>query len=670
MIRLALAACVFCISSYVSTDSINSTDDLDHVNFEGVVTDANGKVIADARVIARQMSTANKRSITTNQEGRYRFTTLTPGVYELLVEAEGFQTVSFENINAVAGVTIRRDVQLEPAAIEAQVTIDAETDQTLVDTSRTVVGGTVTKEQIDKLPTESRNPLDLIYTLPGTASPALSDKDLAEGDRASSFRRTPEEAGIVSLTGGTPFSNNITVEGLDNNDDRAARERFLPSTHAVEEAQVITNQFSAEYGRASGGRVNLRLRGGTNRVHGHGFYYFRDESLNANPFTRNADPLRGKRIPFQNRNPGGSVGGPVKFIGRDKLFYFVAYEHDFIYDRADITALLPIETNPAFPLPKPNGANLGSAAVDRNGRRVIVNEGAAVGLYDQQITTPRVAHTIQTRVDFKLGEKRDSFALLTFARNRDERGFPGGRRTLDTIRRAGRDSQSYAFADNFILSPRMVNSARFQYSRLTPADAPPSDNPVVIIDIDDPRDVIGNSDANPLTRRGNLTAGSSNLGGVNRREDRYQIQETFNYIRGSHTLRVGADVQSIRSRFVDLSDATGTFTFATVANFLANNPARYEHRFFTESEWRNNYVGIFVQDDWKLRQNLTLSAGLRWDNETILGDRNNFGPRLSFAWDPFGKNKTVVRGGYGIFYNRAMLRTLDDFILTSNTLQI
>src|SRR5262249_42114533 len=153
--------------------------------------------------------------------------------------------------------------------------------------------------------------------------------------------------------------------------------------------------------------------------------------------------------------------------------------------------------------------------------------------------------------------------------------------------------------DNLILSPRMVNSARFQFSRLVPSDAPPTDNPVVIIDLDDPRDVIGNPDANPLTRRGNLTAGSSNLGGVDRRENRYQIQESLNYISGKHMLRAGADFQSIRSRFIDLSDATGTFTFATAADFLANKPSRYEHRFFTDSELRNTYAGIFVQDDWK-----------------------------------------------------------------------
>jgi hypothetical protein len=663
---MVLSICFFLLIGFHVKPAI-ALDDLDHAGFEGIVHDADGNVIAGARVVVHSAATGSERSVMTNQEGRFRIATFSPGVYDLRVEADGFRTVRYENINAIAGATIRRDFRLDPAGLEAQMTIIAESDQTAVDTSRTVIGGTITKQEVDKLPTESRNPHDLIYTLPGTATPALSDHSLAEGDRSENFRRTPEEAGVFSLTGGTPFSNNITVEGLDNNDDRSARERFIPSTHAVEEVQVITNQFSAEYGRASGGRVNLRLRGGANNVHGQGFYYFRDESLNANPFMRNADPSRNKRLPFQNHNPGASIGGPIR---REKLFYFATYEFDYVYDRADIAALLPIEINPAFPLPTPNGANLGAEAVDRNGKMVVVNDGAAVGLYDEQVTTPRVGHSIQSRLDFKPNSKHDAFALITLARSRDERGFPGGRRTLDTLRRTGRNSNSIAFSENFILSPRMVSSGRFQFSRLRPADAPPGNAPVVIIDIDDPRDVIGNPSANPLTRRGNLLAGSSTIGGVDRREDRYQIQETLNHIRGSHTLRVGADVQAIRSRFVDLSDATGTFTFATVGDFLANKPSRYEHRFFTESELRNTYAGIFVQDDWKAHPNLTFAFGLRWDNETILNDRNNVGPRLSFAWDPLKTGKTVVRGGYGIFYNRAMLRTLDDFILTSNTIRI
>ncbi|HEX2491941.1 MAG TPA: carboxypeptidase regulatory-like domain-containing protein, partial [Blastocatellia bacterium] len=365
MILLALVVCALCSSSHFSTGSIKSIDDLDHVNFEGVVVDSSGAVIADARVFVLRTGVGVERETKTNREGRYRCATLAPGDYELRAEAAGFQNVRYGKIRAVAGSTIRHDFKLSPAAVEAKLTIDATTNPTLVDTARTVVGGTVTKEQIDKLPTESRNPLDLIFTLPGVAQPALSVRDLAEGDVKDDFRSTPEEAGVFSLTGGAPFSNNITIEGLDNNDDRGARERINLSTHAVEEVQVITNQFAAEYGRASGGRVNLRLRGGSNELHGQAFHYFRDESLNANSYARNADPARGFRIPFQNHNPGASVGGPLI---KNKVFIFGAYEYDNVYDRAEIVALTPVDANPAFPLPRPNGSDLGATMRNRSGQ--------------------------------------------------------------------------------------------------------------------------------------------------------------------------------------------------------------------------------------------------------------------------------------------------------------
>ncbi len=662
MLRFAFAT-LFCLSFNL----MFIVDDLDHIGFEGVVKDFSNNAIVTAKITVKHVASNFERSAETNKEGRYRLASLPPGAYDLRVEASGFQTVKVEKINVIAGLIVRRDFQLSPAAIAEQVTINAETAQPLVDTSRTVVGGTVTQKEIDALPNETRNPLDLIFTLAGTAPPALSEKELAEGDRSDNFRRTPEESGIFSLTGGTPFSNNLTIEGLDNNDDRAARERFIPSLHAVAEVQVITNQFSAEYGRASGGRVNLRLRGGANQFHGQALYFFRDESLNANPYRRNADPARGFRLPFQDHNPGASFGGPIK---KDRLFFFAAYEYDNIYDRAEIQALLPVGTNPAFVLPKPNGANLGATSLDNKGNRVEVNGGAAVGLYDETVTTPRVAHTWQTRGDLFLNDNHNGFAIFTLARNRDERGFPGGRRTLDTLRQTGRDSQSIAIGDNLVLSPRLISNLRFQFSRLTPADAPPNSNPVILIDIDDPRDVIGNTAANPFTRRGNLTAGASTISGVDRREDRWQLQETITYQRGAHSLRLGMDVQTIRSRFVDLEDASGVFSFASPADFLVGKFSRYEHRFFTESQLANTYEGFFAQDDWKWRRNLTVSLGLRWDNETIVKDRNNFGPRLSFAWSPRDSHKTVVRGGYGIFYNRAMLRTLDDFILTSQTVAV
>ena len=655
---LCLLACFF---------SLACADDLDHIAFEGTITDAAGSAIAGAVVRAHHTASATERTITTNKDGRFRLLELAPGAYELSVAASGFQTVRVTGLTAVAGTTIRRDFALAPAALAEQVTIDAEADQTAIDTTRTVIGGTINRAEVARLPIESRNPFDLVYLLPHTAPPAYDDRNLAEGGRQEYFRRPPEETGIFALGGGAPFSNNLTIEGFDNNDDRGARERFTPSLNTVEEVQVITNQFAAEYGRASGGRVNLRLRGGANNFHGQGFYFFRDESLNANSFTRNANPERGYRIPYQDQNPGASLGGPIL---KDRVFFFAGYEYDSIYDRAEIAALVPVASNPNFALPKPNGAELGFQAKDNKGKTVIINSGLAVGLYDESLTTPRRAHSAQTRIDFKLGAGHDAFALVTLARNRDERGFPGGRRTLDTIRSTGRNSQSIALSDNLVLSPRLINNLRFQFSRLAPADAPPSLSPVVIIDLDDPRDVIGDTSANPFTRHGTLLAGSTTSSGSDRREDRYQFQMTTTYLRGGHTWRFGFDSQSINSRFVDLADSTGTFTFARLGDFVTNRPTRYEHRFNTESLLGNTYTGFFAQDDWRARPGLTVSAGLRYDNETILDDRNNFGPRLSFAWAPRNSSKTVVRAGYGIFYNRALLRTLDDFVLTSGAVRV
>ena len=306
-----------CLLSLIVATNV-SADDLDHISIEGTITDSAQQRIINAQIKLKATSTAQERITTSDQEGRYHFNSLLPGSYELQVEVNGFRTVK-ANIEAVAGSKVRRDFRLELATLNEQVTVESSNDQILIDTQRTVVGDTLGQRQIDELPTESRNINDLIFTLPGAAPPAYDERELAEGDTKDRFRSTPEEAGVFGLNGGTPFSNNLTIEGLDNNDDRGARERFTPSIDAVEEFQVITNQFSAEYGRASGGRVNLRLRGGTNNFHGRGFYHFRDEALNANSYTRNSDPARGFRLPYQNHNPGFTFGGPIVM---DRTFFF------------------------------------------------------------------------------------------------------------------------------------------------------------------------------------------------------------------------------------------------------------------------------------------------------------------------------------------------------------
>src|SRR6185503_8355916 len=174
--------------------------------------------------------------------------------------------------------------------------------------------------------------------------------------------------------------------------------------------------------------------------------------------------------------------------------------------------------------------------------------------------------------------------------------------------------------------------------------------------------------------------GSDSSPAFAREERRAQFQDNISFLFGSHLFKAGSDVQLVRSRFTDLFATGGQFTFDTVDDFLANRPGGFVQRFNTESHLSNDVIGVFFQDEWRIRPNFTLSMGMRWDNESILEDRDNFSPRVAIAWDPFGgklfrsfkrlaqPGKTVVRAGFGLFYNRALLRTIDDFSLGSSTL--
>ncbi|HEX8293127.1 MAG TPA: TonB-dependent receptor, partial [Pyrinomonadaceae bacterium] len=150
---------------------------------------------------------------------------------------------------------------------------------------------------------------------------------------------------------------------------------------------------------------------------------------------------------------------------------------------------------------------------------------------------------------------------------------------------------------------------------------------------------------------------------TDRAETRLQIQETLTVVRGEQTFKLGADVQRVRSVYRDLADATGTYSFASAGDFLASSPSRFRQRFGAESAQQNTYAGLFAQGEWHVARRLTLTAGLRYERESALRDRDNFGPRLGLALDPTGKGKAVIRLGAGLFYNRALLRTLDDFTL-------
>jgi Carboxypeptidase regulatory-like domain/TonB-dependent Receptor Plug Domain/TonB dependent receptor len=635
--------------------------DLDTVTITGRVMDQNGAVIPGASITAVLTTTGVERTVSANNEGRYKLIQLEPGTYTLRVSSSGFATEEKKDLTVVAGQNVQLDVTLKPQSVVAEPVIVTAADAAPVDTTRTVVGGTITTHEVESLPINTRSPLDLIFTLPGVTEEPLSTRDLAE-DRSVTEANTPEEAGSFSLAGGAAYSNNITIDGLDNNDDRSARERFQPSVEAVEEVQIITNQFSAEYGRASGGRINIRMRGGAKNFHGRGFFFFRDEALNANTFRNNMNGV--KRLPLQEQDPGFTLGGPLSipkiYRGRNRTFFFTSYEFDKLLDSALINTLVPVQQNPLFGLPAPTNPE---AKRDESVASPAVAATGGIAPFISSVNTPQRNHIFTTRVDHKFTEAHNSTIVFQLGRLTNLREFGGGDRLADALLGKTRNSDAISYSDNYVFSAKLVNQARAQFSRLTPAvEAQGGLKPVVLISIKDTLPPPGS------TGTETLVAGTSTSGATDRREQRFQVQDIVSYIAGAHSLRFGGDVQRIKSTFIDLTDASGTFNFASAGDFLANTPSRYRQTFLTTSTQRNTYLGFFAQDEWRLRSNLTFSYGLRWEDESIVRDLNNFGPRVAAAYDPFKNGKTAIRLGAGIFYNRALLRTIDDFTLGGQSL--
>ncbi|HJT27805.1 MAG TPA: TonB-dependent receptor [Pyrinomonadaceae bacterium] len=624
------------------TFNVNAQD-LDTVTIAGRVMDQNGAVVPGAEVQATLVKTALKRTTTTDAEGRYRLIQLEPGIYVLRVSFPGFAARELTNITTVSGQSLELDATLLPSDLVVEPVVISDATTPIVDTKRTITGATLTSRETELLPIASRSVLDLLFTLPGVTEEPLSTRDLAE-DRVN-HANTPEEAGTFSLAGAPAYSNNLTIDGLDNNDDRAARERFQPSLEAVAEVQVITNQFSAEYGRASGGRVNLRTRSGSKSFQGRAFYYFEDEALNANTFKNNLLGL--PRLPLQDHTGGFTLGGPVV----KSTVFFVSYELHKVLDSALIDTLVPVKQSRLFPLPAPT--HLSRARLEDT------DVAAEIAPFISSISTPLKNTSITARVDHQFGPMHNAAIVYQAGRLINLRGFGGGNRLAEALQGRRRNSDAISYSDTFVFSERLVNQARFQYSRLAPAfEARGGNTPVVLITLNDP---LPSDD--PERRTGTLVAGSSTSGGSDRREERVQVQNVLSFINGDHSLKFGADFHHLRSTFIDLADLSGTFNFASAGDFLAGVPSRFRQNFQSSSTQKNLYTGVFVHDEWQILPQLLLSYGLRYEYETILRDANNFGPRFSVAYSPLESGKLVFRAGAGIFFNRPLLRTIDDFTL-------
>jgi hypothetical protein len=626
-----------------------NAQDLDTVTISGRIMDQNGAVLPGAEIQARLSKTGLTRTTTSDAEGRYRLIQLEPGTYIIRVSVPGFAAQESTGITTVSGQSLQLDTTLIPADIVAEPVVITDAGGPVIDTKRTVTGATLTAHDTELLPIATRSILDLLFTLPGVTEEPLSTRDLAE-DRNVNHANTPEEAGTFSLAGAPAYSNNLTIDGLDNNDDRAARERFQPSLEAVAEVQVITNQFSAEYGRASGGRVNLRTRSGSKEFHGRTFYLFRDEALTANSFRNNS--LGIPRLPLQEHVAGFTFGGPLK--GIKETVFFMSYELNKVLDSTLIDTLVPVKQSAVFQLPAPTV--LDRARLEDAEAPVLATE---VAPFISSISTPIKNSSITARVDRQFGPMHNAALVYQVGRFINLRQLGGGNRLAEAFQGRRRNSDAISYSDTFVFSERLVNQARFQYSRLAPAfETNNGAAPVVLITLNDPVTA-----EDPERRTGTLVAGSSTSGGSDRREERWQVQDVLSFVSGAHSLKFGVDLHHVRSTFIDLSDISGTYNFASAGDFLAGVPSRFRQNFQSSSTQKNVYTGIFMQDEWQVFPQLLLSYGLRYEYETILHDVNNFGPRFSVAYSPFESGKLVFRLGGGIFFNRPLLRTIDDFTL-------
>ena len=643
---------LFCLT-FVFTLALSPAShaqDLDNVTLFGVVTDEQNAVVIGAEVVATLSKNSLTRRTITDNSGRFRLIQLEPGTYFVTIASAGFSTHQIKDLSMVSGQSLSIDVSLKLATLVVEPVEVTAVGEMLLDPKRTVVGTTLTSRETQALPLASRSVLDLVFILPGTSEEPLSTRDLAE-DRDITPAQTPEESGTFSLAGAPAYSNNITIDGLDNNDDRAARERIQPSVDTVEEVQVIANQFSAEYGRASGGRVNLRTRGGSTTFHGGARYFFRDEALNANSFRNNSLGL--KRLPLQEHVASFTFGGPTKVA--DRAVFFVAYESSKTLDSTLIDTLLPTTQNDRFRLPEPTVP--ASRRLENARDPALATE---VAPFVSSVNTPLKNTTLTARIDHQFNETHSASAVYLGGWSLNLRQFGGGNRLFDALQAKRRNSHSFSVSDNYVVSPRIVNELRSQFSTLRPSfDATGGlQSPVVLITL---YDSLTSDD--PARRSGTVVAGSSTAAGTDRREDRLQLQEIVSVVASTHLFKFGLDVHRVRSTFIDLADLAGTFNFASAGDFLANAPTRFRQKVNTTSTQRNTYTGFFIQDEWQLVPQLLLNYGLRYERETILPDGNNFGPRLSLAYNPLPSGRLVLRFGSGIFYNRALLRTIDDFTL-------
>jgi hypothetical protein len=590
-------------------------------NIEGRVTDPNAAAVPNVTVTATNLANGLSKNAVTNDEGIYRIVFLPPGAYKVETSgAQGFVPATFTNVVVTVGGQTPLDIQLAVGnATVAMVDVSAEGQ--VVETTRTSISSVVNERAIQNLPVNGRNFLDFATLTPSVVRDPTRQGDLAVGGQKGTL-------------------NSLQVDGADNNNTffgqsfgrTGTRPPYQFSEESVQEFQVNQNGFSAEFGRAGGAVINVVTKSGSNEWHGSAFEFFRDEALNSNTPILTA---RGAKRPKSQINQfGATLGGPIK---RDRIFFFFAYDGQ----RSNIPNVVDAPNFFAQPqsiqnllAPKMNTYQIGR---------------------DQDV--------YMVKSDIRLNNANQlvlRFNQQNFTGNNNENGGP-----LSVEEHSGNSvAKTTTFSGSLIstLSPTVINELRFQFGR----DREPGEANSEV------------TEARIQTGGGFLQLGRNNFSPRETTIKRVQLIDVVSLTHGEHSFKFGADFNFDRVFNFFPGLFSGQFTFNSYALFASNTPAAFTQNFpgpgtsgGTTHPDLNEY-GLFVQDDWRLSPKLTLNLGLRYDLQdladpsvhnpsaalaavgldtaTPVRDGNNIAPRFgfSYAFD----DKTVLRGGYGIFFGR------------------
>src|SRR5882724_3596704 len=576
----------------------------------GTVSDGSRAVIPQATITLRNILTSRSRTVTTDDQGLFRADQIAVGTYEVRLEHPGFAPYRHTGVVLSLGQTVHLDIVLSLVSVSEEVTVRAQ--PSAIDTSQTSVVSSVDQKRIEELPVRTRNYLDFVLLAPG-----VSSSPAASGVSGS----TPLTGTGFTFGGLRPRSNNVSIDGLDNNDEYTGSSRTELSPEIVQEFQVVNNGISAESGGASGGSINVITRSGTNMVHGDAFIFAQDVVLNArDPF----ETERGKPS-FRRFRAGFALGGPI-VKGRD--FYYAAVEQE--HNRGQIGS----DIDPTV------ASTINS----------FLAAGSFPGLATRRIATgfsaiARAETEAAGRLDHQLTKNTALMLRYAFTNNKESGDAFNTGGLMDARTRGSSFTSDSGLSGSLttVLGSEAVSDLRFQAATRH-----------AVLRTNEPF-------GPEIDIAGLITFGRPYAGNSARRENHYQATYSYARTRGKHLWKVGGAVNRVRLRADARDGFDGVYLFDSLADFLAGNPDQFRQAFGSPHvDFPVTSFGGFVQDHWSLARRFTVDLGVRYDFEHLPAgfnqDTNNLSPRIGVAWSP--SPKWALHAGYGIFFDRYVLADL------------